>query len=500
MIQEKINAPHINANFISRNSSESTNGYLELGEEVVYTLNLTNDGNLDADNLIVRDYFSKYMNLESVKLNDEDCEYNKDIYSDDNLDILSIETKLRVGESLTLTIKGKVKENLIRNQDIEIKNKEEIFNIICLGETEEINYVIKKVGNDIISYYDPIKPNSPDNPNQSNTVNYSVSGRVWLDKNENGSKDSDEELLKEIKVYAINPDTNEIIKDENGNEISAITNDEGFYNLNLPKGEYLIVFEYNNNKYTVTTYEAENISDNNNSNAIKSNMKINGESKVVAVTDKINLTNGLPNINLGLIETKNLNLELKKYVSKIIVQNSSGTKTYNQKDGTTLAKVEIGSKVLNGSNVVIEYTIRVTNKGEASGYIKDIIDNAPTELKYSSTMNSDWYEADDGLHNVSLSNTIINPGESKEIKIIFTKSMTASNTGIINNKASIGSISSLAEVEVDKSDNEGYADVILGIKTGGSITYLILSLTIVSALCVIAYFINKKIIISRLKI
>ena len=64
-------------------------------------------------------------------------------------------------------------------------------------------------------------------------------------------------------------------------------------------------------------------------------------------------------------------LNLNKYVSRITVQNKAGTtvKEYNKEQ---LAKLEIDSKQLAGSTVLIEYEIRITNEGELPGYANEM--------------------------------------------------------------------------------------------------------------------------------
>ena len=88
-------------------------------------------------------------------------------------------------------------------------------------------------------------------------------------------------------------------------------------------------------------------------------------------------------------------LRLDKYISKVIVENSAGTSTKSYED-TKLAKVEINSKKLINSLVLIEYSIKITNEGELDGYIGDIVDYIPKDLKFNSEMNKDWFISTDG--------------------------------------------------------------------------------------------------------
>ena len=237
-------------------------------------------------------------------------------------------------------------------------------------------------------------------------------------------------------------------------------------------------------------------------------MKINGEDKTVAATDSIELTESKANVDLGLTEAKTFDLELEKTVSKIVVTNDSGTKTYNF-DDTNLAKVEIRSKYLNGSNVVIEYKIKVKNTGEVAGYVRNIVDYIPSALTFSSSLNKDWYQKGNYIYNASLADTKIEPGEEKEITLILTKTMTSSNTGLTNNKAEISSAYNLLNIEDTDStpgnnnkdeDDMGSADVIITVSTGTAVSYVALTLSIVVMIAGIAYIIYKKFLTQKIEL
>ena len=118
-------------------------------------------------------------------------------------------------------------------------------------------------------------------------------------------------------------------------------------------------------------------------------------------------------------EKENFDLKLEKYVSKVVITNREGTKTKTFDSKNSLPKVEIRGKYLSGSTVLVEYTLKVTNVGEASGYVGRIVDQIPSSLKYQSNLNTDWYLKGDKLYNESLANQKIAAGESKEVKLIF---------------------------------------------------------------------------------
>lgn len=129
-------------------------------------------------------------------------------------------------------------------------------------------------------------------------------------------------------------------------------------------------------------------------------------------------------------------MKLEKMISRVVVQNSKTTRAVEYND-STLAKVDLDSKQLSNTSVVVEYKIRVTNEGEVAGYIKKIQDYVSSDFKFSSELNKDWYQSGTNLYNSSLANVKLEPGQSKEITLILTKQMTENNTGLVNNTVEI---------------------------------------------------------------
>ena len=325
-----------------------------------------------------------------------------------------------------------------------------------------------------------------DSNNSTSETTYTISGTVWNDSDKDGQRDSSESKISGITVKVIDVSSGEVI------DTSTSTGYYGGYSLSLEEGTYIIIFLYDTSAYSITTYQASGVSDDVNSDAIKKNVTIDGTSQTVAATDNISLTSDTTNIDLGLIESSEANLSIAKYVTQIIVENSTGTKTYTQDDEETLAKVEIGSKVISGSNVTVEYVIEITNSGEQSGDIGTIVDYLPSELSFSTSSNSGWYESGDYIYNDSLENEEIEPGETKEVTLILTKTMTDSNTGLINNKT--GLLSSDGETEISTAS----ADIMIGIKTGTVITYISLIIIILLVILIAIYVINEKHILEKM--
>ena len=188
--------------------------------------------------------------------------------------------------------------------------------------------------------------------------------------------------------------------------------------MDLEEGNYIVIFYYDTETYKATTYKAKGISEEENSSAIEKEVSINGITKTVGATDTLSLNKNIANVNLGITKRGHFNLKIDKSVSKITVKNNEGTKNYEQKDGTTLAKAEIRSKYLKGSLIVIEYKIKITNNGDVAGYAKNIEDTLPQTLTFNSSMNKEWYKSGSNVYTTSLANTLINPRRNKRNNII----------------------------------------------------------------------------------
>ena len=325
--------------------------------------------------------------------------------------------------------------------------------------------------------------NSDSGDNSQNSKTYKVRGTVWVDEKNDGKMEPDEKKLSDIKVGAISNITGKVV-------LTTTTDSNGEYTLDLEEGTYIIIFFYDTNVYSVTTYKINGTTNDINSSAISKQMNIDGDNVEVGATDYIDVNSNIDNINIGLVKKNKLDLNISKYVSKISISNDLGN-TIKEYNDTTLAKAEIKAKYLNGSTVVVEYKIQVTNQGNVAGYVKDIVDNKAKDLQFNSSINKDWYQSGDTLHTTSLSNTKIEPGETKELTLVLTKTMTESNTGLVNNTAQIASSSGENGAE-STTNGKGSANVIISVSTGALISYVSITIIILTALGLGAYILNRK--------
>ncbi|MGN1297254.1 MAG: SdrD B-like domain-containing protein [Clostridia bacterium] len=464
--------------------------YVKSGDVIEYYITVKNNGSSDIEGIRVVDSIPNSLTVNRVSFDDEEIEQLKGTNS------IEILCNIVAGSESTIKIETVVNYSAARTSAEAITN---VAYAEVLGDkvatTSEVNHIIEADAED--------NNGGQGNNTDSDIANGTkmITGVAWFDENANGKKDDDEQLLSNIKVHLLNTTTNNLVKDENGNVLEATTNDNGVYVLDkIGNGKYIVVFEYDHTKYALTKYKAENVEESKNSDAMTSELSIENEKQQVASTDIIEINNdNVSNINIGLMELQDFSFRLDKYVSRILIQNSAGT-TVKEYDNASVAKAELDSKKVDGTTVIIEYKIKVTNIGDVDGYVRKIVDYMPSDLKFSSELNTDWYQSGDNLYNISLANEKITAGQSREVTLTLTKSMTEDNTGLINNTAEIAESynelgladsKSTSGNKVQGEEDYSSADAILSLKTGGEI-YIAIAIIVVAALGITAFIMIRK--------
>lgn len=487
-------------------TSDKEDEFINDKEEITFITTIENKGSIEKVIDII-DTVPSVAEIEDVFFIRNNKEEKVDISTEYNQVFNSL--KIEPNELIKLVVKTKI--NMEKAYDNEFKNFVVVKGLNVYIKTNEIKFKIKKENNDPNN--DDPKKDNPDSPNNSSIDNhdsksnkYSISGQVWLDTNKNGKLDNNENNLNNIEVILLNSDTGNIAKNENQQDLSTKIGNDGTYKFeNIEVGQYIVVFKYNNNRYRITEYKAQGVFENENSDVVSKNITINGENINAAITETLSLKEkDIENINAGFIENEKFDLRLDKYINKIIIQNSKGT-VVNQYDNAKLAKIEIDSKQLANSTVIIEYLIQVTNEGEFSGYASEIVDYMPSDLNFSSEMNNNWYQTTNGeVLSKELENTIINPGENKQVILTLAKRMNQNNTGTTintaeikksNNDLSIKDNDSIAGNNASGEDDISTAQVIISIRTGGIITYIALTVSLVLIIGIGVYYIKKKVIL-----
>ena len=466
-------------------SSPQDKNYIKEGDTVEYNIKVENTAGLNESIMII-DNIPQYLEVKEIQENGEiqlqtTDKTNEDTYVQKISNDITYPVNVNANGSVMIKIITTLKYIPDDMDAKTITNKAEakVYGI-TRATSGEVTHILKLTSENI-----------------KNLIN----GKAWLDENINGAKDTDEAPIQGIKVRIYDVSTSDYLKDSNGTVIETVTDANGEYGFTkIPNGQYIVLFEYDMDKYEPTNYMEDEVDDSINSKVVLNDITINGENKTYAVTDTINLEDNISNINIGLKEKLDFDLQLDKYITKITVQNDNGTKTYNY-DNATFAKVEINRRHVEDTIVLLEYTIKVKNNGKIPGYAESIVDYVSNDLEFNSELNPDWYYMDDELYTDVFSDEVINPGEEKEIKLVLTKTMTNDNTGVVNNRAEIAEdyneygnedINSTPNNNMPGENDMGSADVIIGIATGGTIVAYIMLVIANIALIGVAIKLIKK--------
>ena len=483
---------------VTQEGSPEDQSNVENGQEINYKIYIQSTRIFDIK-VSIYNYLSSGIKVNKATLNGQTIDPNN--IAAEGFDIPAKETVILEVSGVVDT--QSAESNKIENQVVVIADSKEIASNV-------ITYNIKNAVNPDDPEFpdDPDNPDNPDNPDDPNnpsdpgfpddpadTQKYAITGVAWLDSNKNGQRDSGEDLLEGITVTAIDVNTGTYVQDTN-----VTTSANGSYTINVPQGNYILAFAYNTDIYSLTDYQKTGVDVSANSDVIVQDIQINGATSRVATTDTINIsTADVSNIDIGLIQNSTFDLQLDKTVKQIVVQNREGTKTYDYND-EKLAKVEIRSKYLNNSAVIIKYKIKITNTGEIGGYVNNIIDNMPNTLEFNSELNTDWSISNNTLQNTSLANTKIGAGETKELELTLTKTMTETNTGMVSNSAEIGDATNdlgLADIDstpgnsTQSEDDYSTADVIISVSTGTLVAYIGIILAVLVLIGLGAFGVNK---------
>lgn len=486
-------------------TSNQTNQYVKPGDQIKYTFTVKNTGSVRANNVTLTDTLPNEVSIKKLVYTVDGVEVSKVVAKNEDATVYTSilpEGKLEATVTAevnnidtaqrTITNVGKVESN-----DISKLNSNEVVNIIertsdTVGTDTEKDNTNKDTTNNNAN-------NSQNTSNENVKDKYDIKGIAWLDKNKNGQRDSGDNKLAGIEVKLINSKTAEQVN-------KTVTNQDGEYQFsNLENGTYIVMFYYDNSKYALAEYKKQNVAEDKNSDVIATTEN----DKTVATTDVITIENGSKsNIDMGLVEATTFDLALTKAISKVTVQTKNGTKSYDF-DNTDLAKVDINAKYLSGATVIVEYTFTVKNEGELEGYAKQLVDYMPKELEFNTELNKNWHKGNDGnLYTEELANTPIQAGESKTVKLVLTKAMTDTNTGIVNNQAEISKDYNKAGIadkdstpgdQDQKDDDMSSADLIIGVKTGETLIYISAIIAGIVAVIIAVIVIKKNKLIYKIQ-
>ena len=446
----------------------------------------------------IEDMVPEELNINEYKLSIDGQEIKSDILS-----YINEEITIPEGQSANLTISTKPFE-LEVGQEADTVNKPEIT--IKNGtkvNVEEARARIKgtRPAEELVEM--AVEEGSEEEAEVVEEVvqKYRIAGSVWVDENRNGQKDGEELKQKGVKLVLYSGKTKEIAKDSNNKEIEAITDENGQYVFSdIEAGEYVIVSQYDSNVYQITNYKEETALESADSDFVAVRL----ENKDYAATDIIRINDdNIYNIDLGFVKVEQLNLSVSQSISKLSVVSDNNIRNIGANE--TSSKLELSNKELEDSTLLVEYNINVTNYGDIPGYAKQVIEYVPDGMKFNSEINPDWYMGKNGyLYSVSLGNDLINKGESRNIKLVLSKSLGKNELGIIRGKAEVKtsySETDLAEIRaqsakfINSESNVATSNLSIVKKVKIKTKYIIgISLGIMTLLVLTTYEVKKNII------
>lgn len=252
---------------------------------------------------------------------------------------------------------------------------------------------------------------------ETKVINRNISGKVFVDIDEDGIKEESDTYLSDIPVMIYKIDS-----DNNLTKIQDTTTDKnGYYKFeNLNVGRYKIRANYNDSLYDLTLrYALEDTTIDSDAYKIESgvveisNKRTPDESDGIKVTKEIE---SVENMDIGLISRKNFGFDISKYITKIDLNYNNTLSTYNYDNQN---KVLLSVKNSLRATAKIYYGIKIENNSTKAGYVKLINENIPSGLTFDSNDadNAGWFYQNGELQNISLASDLINPGESRYLTI-----------------------------------------------------------------------------------
>ena len=491
---------------------------------VKYKFSIKNVGKIDINELSAELDIDSGFKLKSVIFNDGSEITTLDVNNYNK--VVLYDFPLNVGKNAYIEYEFEVDESLLEANQSVIETRVDVTSSKIVGFTTDV--ISFKVKNDLITVdnipiddkpsdgtskdeSDDYIPDSdypetatkPDNDKDDIEIvyTYKVSGKAWIDKNKDGIYSNEEAAMPGVGVSIYGVTNNSIdIEHMYG---STKTDKFGKYEfINLPVGKYIVVFGYDSNMYTVTKYQNVKAKSNENSDAINKDLYETGNN--VGITDVLDLENkSLENIDLGLVQINDFDMELEKYIVSTTVTNSKG-KTKQSYGEDDLVKLEINSKMFENSVVEIEYKIIVENAGELTGYANRIIDYKPDELEFDESKNRDWKLLEDGrLVYTGLMEKPLRPGTTHEIPLILTMDIEDTNARNVVNNAEIleltndrgfQDIDSVTGNKLEQEDDYGSVALLITVSTGRMINYtlMIISIILIIGVLIIGRFIFKE--------
>ena len=253
-------------------------------------------------------------------------------------------------------------------------------------------------------------------PTNSNELTYEVisrkiSGKVFIDVDEDGVQKGDDKTLANIPVslYKIIDDNNvELVKETTTLESGVYTFD------NLDKGFYKIRFNYDSSLYDLSLrYAIEDTNIDSDAYKLDEGLAEISNKHDPYSHEGIDLVSNteVKHMDMGLINRKPFAMSIKKYITKIDLSYNgiTDTKNYNNE-----SKVLISVRNSLKATAKVYYGFEITNNSQVAGYVSNIYEDIPDGLLFDSNdpYNEGWVYVNGKLQNTTYQSQKLLPGES----------------------------------------------------------------------------------------
>ena len=503
---------------------------VKVGSKIEYTLRVYNEGEVDGYAKEITDYLPQ--DLKFVKIADESAkEYTTTSTSEDNKIVLKYNGNTVIKAKSIDRILNNEKDNLYQEVKVICEVKEGAKGYIT-NRAEITNYGYEDKG----TWKEAKAINDVDRDSVQNTISNSLNLDKWYENRKSYSEtdasgktttikdyypgEQDDDDFETVEVKELTGKYSVVIKkvdssnknqglagayftiDENSkSEKVGPTNTNGYIDvrkditiskagtqtvLNIKEETAPDGYKPYNGTISLTISAKEStekyILDKENTKLTQKSADNEENTSNGEVTCDINEEKSLITITIPN-EKKVFDLALRKWVTQAIVTENGQTYVTDtghkaEDEPEEIVKVDLKKSKLNDVVVKFNYSIRVTNEGEIAGYAKEVSDYIPNGLKFVAEDNPDWTEKDGKIVTRALENTLLQPGESAEVKVLLTWVNSSNNMGVMINTAEISEDyndygipdrDSTPNNKVPGEDDIDDAPVMLTVKTGSDV-------------------------------
>ena len=307
-----------------------------------------------------------------------------------------------------------------------------------------------------------------------------IKGMIWNDADGNGLWSDNEKIMEGNIVKLYDTRNNAIIA-------TTLTDSQGTYKFyNVKAGEYIIMYSYDSSAYKFSKYysglsESYIISNVNQSQIV--------EDADYAISDSIVVRSGEEiTVNLGLKELDLLDLKVDSYVSKVTLKKDGKEEAYDYKKGDA-SELELTSKSLKDSDIVLDYSIEISNIGNVNGYVGQMSVTIPEGFEFDESSSNNWYVDGDKLIYDGSKIGIQNEG-LETITVSFVGKTKNSNAEMVL-ESRINNVYSY-ELANDSNNDNNYSEATFTITRDSQIVQKIVAIAILTIAFAVLFIIIKK--------